>query len=206
MEHRRLGPLEPGAEWGSGGDRPAPGAAQTVPKGSRAGTACGVPGTLYLEHLLHGGGSSCCGFASLGARDRPQRWPGLWDEGFQCADDGPALLAEGHAFGAGERPGGWEGDSPVWALGTARQEPLQESRRHVGHTACSGLLCSSSSGCNQLQSRVMKLWSCSFTVSCIALSSWVQRECASATRSSLEKTTKLLGSGHCQLAELTLLF
>lgn len=120
MEHRRLGPLEPGAEWGSGGDRPAPGAAQTVPKGSRAGTACGVPGTLYLEHLLHGGGSSCCGFASLGARDRPQRWPGLWDEGFQCADDGPALLAEGHAFGAGERPGGWEGDSPEWALGTAR--------------------------------------------------------------------------------------
>lgn len=41
-------------------------------------------------------------------------------QGFQCTDEGPALLAEGHAFGPGERPGGWEGDSPVWALGMAR--------------------------------------------------------------------------------------
>lgn len=34
-----------------------------------------------------------------------------------------------------------------------------------------------------------KLWSCSFMVSCRAFSSWAHRLCASATRSSLQRTT-----------------
>lgn len=61
-----------------------------------------------------------------------------------------------------------------WASSWARQSQ-----------ACSRLHLSSSSICNQLQSRVVKLRSCSFTVSCSALSSLEQRAWASATSSSL---------------------
>lgn len=44
-----------------------------------------------------------------------------------------------------------------------------------------------------------RLWSCSFMVSCRAFSSWAQRVCASATRSSLQRTIGLLEHGQCEL-------
>ena len=51
----------------------------------------------------------------------------------------------------------------------------------------------------------LKLWSCSFMVSCRAFSSWVHRVCASATRSSLKKTNGRLKCGQCELSKSNIL-
>lgn len=202
-----------GDQEGPGKDRPAPSAVRTMSRKIHFRRSSSGLCATVLECFFQSRGRSCCGLVSR------MLMPGIhvcWASGmedFQCTDKMSAVPTEGHTLGPQSTPQLWDKCEGLHlgAKGAGCQRHLY-SRGHCGrasgqtapsggqghphsHEAWSRLFCSSSSVCNQLQSRDRKLWSCSFTVSCIALSSWVQSVCASATSASLLLTDSGKQSG-----------
>lgn len=159
---------------GSGEDRLAPSAVHTLSWKINFGRLSSGLCATVLERFFQSRGRSYCGLASL------MLMPGIhvcWAPGmedFQCTDKLLAVPTEGHTLGPQSMPQLW-GKCEGLHLGAkdARCQRHLYSRGHCGrasgqaapsggqghphsHEACSKLFCSSSSVCNQLQSRDWK--------------------------------------------------